>query len=95
MNKRSGLLARVLVAAVSGSLISGGCSFEQSPGGTAARRRRGGHLPADPRGSRATSGARHLDDQVDQAPYLTLVTNAAVLWTTTYLGNALDGPRCT
>jgi TnpA family transposase len=47
------------------------------------------------RGSRATSGARHLDDRVDQAPCLTLVTNAAVLWTTTYLGNALDGPRRT
>ena len=31
------------------------------------------------RGSRATSGARHLDDRVDQAPCLTLVTNAAVL----------------
>ena len=46
------------------------------------------------RGSRATSGARHLDDQVDQAPCLTLVTNAAV-WTTIYLGNALDGPRRT
>jgi TnpA family transposase len=27
---------------------------------------------------------RHLDDQVDQALCLTLVTNAAVLWTTTY-----------
>jgi site-specific recombinase XerC len=35
------------------------------------------------RGSRATSGARHLDDQVDQALCLTLVTNAAVLWTAT------------
>jgi TnpA family transposase len=33
---------------------------------------------------------RHLDDQVDQALCLTLVTNAAVLWTTTYLGDALD-----
>lgn len=43
------------------------------------------------RGSRATSGARHLDDQVDQALCLTLATNAAVLWTTTYLGYALDG----
>jgi TnpA family transposase len=33
---------------------------------------------------------RHLDDQVDQALCLTLVTNAAVLWTTTYLDDALD-----
>jgi Tn3 transposase DDE domain len=32
---------------------------------------------------------RHLDDQVDQALCLTLVTNAAVLWTTTYLADAL------
>jgi hypothetical protein len=32
---------------------------------------------------------RHLDDQVDQALCLTLVINAAVLWTTTYLGDAL------
>ena len=32
---------------------------------------------------------RHLDDQVDQALCLTLVTNATVLWTTTYLGDAL------
>ena len=30
---------------------------------------------------------RHLDDQVDQALCLTLVTNACVLWTTTYLGD--------
>ncbi len=36
---------------------------------------------------------RHLDDQVDQALCLTLVTNAAVLWTTTYLGHALDALR--
>src|SRR6476620_12776142 len=36
---------------------------------------------------------RHLDDQVDQALCLTLVTNAAVLWTTTYMGDALDAPR--
>jgi len=36
---------------------------------------------------------RHLDDQVDQAMCLTLVTNAAVLWTTTYLGDALDALR--
>ena len=36
---------------------------------------------------------RHLDDQVDQALCLTLVTNAAVLWTTTYLGDALDTLR--
>src|SRR3954451_11266520 len=36
---------------------------------------------------------RHLDDQVDQALCLTLVTNAAVLWTTTYLGDALDALR--
>ena len=47
------------------------------------------------RGSRATSGARHLDDPVDQALCLTLVTNAAVLWTATYLGDALDAPRRT
>ena len=31
----------------------------------------------------------HLDDQVDQALCLTLVTNAAVLWTTTYICDAL------
>ncbi|WP_263597459.1 transposase, partial [Mycobacterium simulans] len=32
-----------------------------------------------------------MDDQIDQARCcLTLVTNAAVLWTTTYLGDALD-----
>jgi len=36
---------------------------------------------------------RHLDDQVDQALCLTLVTHAAVLWTTTYLGDALDALR--
>jgi TnpA family transposase len=36
---------------------------------------------------------RHLDDQVDQALCLTLVTNTAVLWTTTYLGDALDALR--
>src|SRR4249919_3654889 len=36
---------------------------------------------------------RHLDDQVDQALCLTLVTNAAVLWTTTYIGDALDALR--
>ena len=36
---------------------------------------------------------RHLDDQVDQALCLTLVTNACVLWTTTYLGDALDALR--
>jgi hypothetical protein len=30
---------------------------------------------------------------VDQALCLTLVTNAAVLWTTTYLGDALDALR--
>ncbi|PZS28113.1 MAG: hypothetical protein DLM58_17695 [Pseudonocardiales bacterium] len=29
---------------------------------------------------------RHLDDRVDQIRCLTLVTNAAVLWTMTYLG---------
>ena len=49
----------------------------------------------DGTGSRATSGAQPLDDQVDQALCLTLVTNAAVLWTTTYLGYALDAPRRT
>jgi hypothetical protein len=47
------------------------------------------------RGSRATSGPGHLDDQVDQALCLTLVTNAAVLGTATYLGDALDAPRRT
>ena len=36
---------------------------------------------------------RHLDDQIDQALCLTLVTNAAVLWTTTYLSDALDSLR--
>jgi TnpA family transposase len=36
---------------------------------------------------------RHLDDQIDQALCLTLVTNAAVLWTTTYLADALDALR--
>jgi len=36
---------------------------------------------------------RQLDDQVDQARCLTPVTNAAVLWTTTYLGDALDALR--
>ena len=36
---------------------------------------------------------RHLDGQVDQALCLTLVTNAAVLWTTTYMGDALDALR--
>jgi len=36
---------------------------------------------------------RHLDDQVDQALCLTLVTSAAVLWTTTYMGDALDALR--
>jgi TnpA family transposase len=36
---------------------------------------------------------RHLDDQINQALCLTLVTNAAVLWTTTYLANALDALR--
>jgi len=36
---------------------------------------------------------RHLDDQIDQALCLTLVTNAAVLWTTTYLADALDAMR--
>jgi len=36
---------------------------------------------------------RHLDDQVDQALCLTLVTKLAVLWTTTHLGDALDALR--
>jgi len=36
---------------------------------------------------------RHLNDQVDQALCLTLVTNAAVLWTTTYLDDALNALR--
>ncbi|GAA3605542.1 hypothetical protein GCM10022236_04290 [Microlunatus ginsengisoli] len=33
------------------------------------------------------------DDQVDQALCLTLVTNAVVLWNTTYLGDTLDALR--
>ena len=36
---------------------------------------------------------RHLDDQIDQALCLTLITNACVLWTTTYLADALDALR--
>jgi TnpA family transposase len=36
---------------------------------------------------------RHLDDQIDQTLCLTLVTNACVLWTTTYLGDAIDALR--
>lgn len=36
---------------------------------------------------------RHLDDQIDQALCLTLVTNACVLWTTTYLADVLDTLR--
>jgi len=36
---------------------------------------------------------RHLDDQIDQALCLTLVTNACVLWTTTYLADTLDALR--
>lgn len=36
---------------------------------------------------------RHLDDQIGQALCLTLVTNAAVLWTTTYLADALNALR--
>ena len=36
---------------------------------------------------------RHLDDQIAQALCLTLITNAVVLWTTTYLGDALDALR--
>lgn len=36
---------------------------------------------------------RHLDDQIDQALCLTLVTNACVLWTTTYLDDVLDTLR--
>jgi Tn3 transposase DDE domain-containing protein len=36
---------------------------------------------------------RHLDDQIDRALCLTVVTNAAVLWTTTYLANVLDALR--
>jgi len=36
---------------------------------------------------------RHLDDQIDQALSLTLVTNACVLWTTTYLADVLDTLR--
>jgi hypothetical protein len=36
---------------------------------------------------------RHLDDQIDQALCPTLVTNACVLWTTTYLADAPDALR--
>lgn len=36
---------------------------------------------------------RHVDDQIDQALCLTLVTNACVLWTTTYLGDTIDALR--
>lgn len=36
---------------------------------------------------------RYLNDQVDQALCPTMVTNAAVLWTTTYLADALDALR--
>ncbi|MEY8015805.1 Tn3 family transposase [Mycobacterium servetii] len=36
---------------------------------------------------------RHLDDQVDQALCLNLITNASVLWTTAYLGDSLDALR--
>ncbi|HWS94048.1 MAG TPA: Tn3 family transposase, partial [Mycobacterium sp.] len=36
---------------------------------------------------------RHLDDQIDQALCLTLVTNACVLWTTTYLADTIDTLR--
>lgn len=36
---------------------------------------------------------RHLDDKIDQALCLTLVTNACVLWTTTYLGDTIDALR--
>jgi hypothetical protein len=49
----------------------------------------------EPVAARHAAFAQHLDDQVDQALCLTLVTNAAVLWTTTYLGYALDAPRRT
>jgi hypothetical protein len=52
-------------------------------------------VPDGARKSRHVRRARHLDDQVDQALCLTLVTNAAVLWTVTYLGDALDAPRRT
>jgi len=33
------------------------------------------------------------EHRIDQALCLTLVTNAAVLWTTTYLGDAVDALR--
>ena len=36
---------------------------------------------------------RHLDEQIDQALCLTLVTNACVLWTTSYLGDTIDALR--
>ncbi|MDQ6873745.1 MAG: transposase [Actinomycetota bacterium] len=39
-----------------------------------------------------TTASLLIDGQVDQALCLTLVTNA-VLWTTTYLGDALDALR--
>jgi hypothetical protein len=47
------------------------------------------------RGSRATSGARHPTTRSIRLLCLTLVTNAALLWTATYLGDALDAPRRT
>jgi len=52
-------------------------------------------VPDGARKSRHFRRPGHLDDQVDQALCLTLVTNAAVLWTATYLGDALDAPRRT
>lgn len=34
--------------------------------------------------------SHHLDDEIGQALFLTLITNAVVLRNTTYLGDALD-----
>ncbi len=70
----------------------GGCGRPRYPSRPAAEQ---GREPARPtsRSVLRPQGhvrRRHLDDQVDQALCLTLVTNAAILWTTTYLGDALD-----
>lgn len=37
--------------------------------------------------------ARQLDDQTEQAWYLTLATNAVIAWTTEYYGLAVDQMR--
>jgi Tn3 transposase DDE domain len=43
--------------------------------------------------TKANVQRRRLDDQIDQALCLSLVTNACVLWTTTYLGDTIDALR--